>query len=492
MSKARALFAAAVSAAITFGFGGAGAAVGESRLHPYPVWAERLPHAINQTHTLIQDERASNSEGGRLRVVLNSAASPTRAFDNTAHRQVILAASPPKTGCLSGFVYRDAKNGDGVCVTPEERAAAKQQNANSKQHTKSSGNCRTGFVWRDAWDGDAVCVTPAERSAAKAQNAMDARRSRYAGVAVPVTPAPPPSQTSQKVSVCKSGFVWRDAKDGDGVCVTPQERAAAKRQNANAPNNTLPTGNCKPGFVWRDAWNGDGVCVTPNERAAAKRQNARNEERSTGETPSPAAEPKPQPAKHTDDQPDTDQDADAGAQQKGNCKGSFVWRDPENNDFICVTRTERALAKQQNIEAARHTTESGRCHSGYVWRDAWDGDVICVTKSERTLAKAQNALHALRSKGDGDAEATHTNKHCKNGFVTRNAGKGDVVCVTREERKLAKLQNENGPNNAKSSGECRSGYVWRDAWDGDGVCVTPQERAEAKAQNARGSQNTAD
>jgi hypothetical protein len=37
--------------------------------------------------------------------------------------------------------------------------------------------------------------------------------------------------TSAEAALCKQGFVWRDAKDGDGVCVTPAERAEAKMQN---------------------------------------------------------------------------------------------------------------------------------------------------------------------------------------------------------------------------------------------------------------------
>ena len=41
---------------------------------------------------------------------------------------------------------------------------------------------------------------------------------------------------------CKSGYVWRDAKGGDGVCVTPAERTEAKAQNANARNNRRPGG----------------------------------------------------------------------------------------------------------------------------------------------------------------------------------------------------------------------------------------------------------
>ena len=59
---------------------------------------------------------------------------------------------------------------------------------------------------------------------------------------------------------CKPGYVWRDAKDGDGVCVTPAERAEAKAQNANAANNRKPGGGpygpntCRDGYVWREAF----------------------------------------------------------------------------------------------------------------------------------------------------------------------------------------------------------------------------------------------
>jgi hypothetical protein len=78
---------------------------------------------------------------------------------------------------------------------------------------------------------------------------------------------------------CKSGYVWRDARDGDGVCVTPAERAEAKAQNANAANNRRPGGGpygpntCRDGYVWREAFAGDVVCVTPFERDKAKTQN---------------------------------------------------------------------------------------------------------------------------------------------------------------------------------------------------------------------------
>jgi hypothetical protein len=87
---------------------------------------------------------------------------------------------------------------------------------------------------------------------------------------------------SADAALCKQGYVWRDAKDGDGICVTPAERAEAKKQNANARNNRQVGGGpygpntCRQGYVWREAFAGDVVCVTPYERSMAKRQNAQH------------------------------------------------------------------------------------------------------------------------------------------------------------------------------------------------------------------------
>ncbi|MCI0559122.1 MAG: hypothetical protein MN733_11550, partial [Nitrososphaera sp.] len=54
------------------------------------------------------------------------------------------------------------------------------------------------------------------------------------GIAVPLALA---LMVETAAAGCKPGYVWRDAQDGDGVCVTPAERAEAKAQNANAANN---------------------------------------------------------------------------------------------------------------------------------------------------------------------------------------------------------------------------------------------------------------
>jgi hypothetical protein len=88
-----------------------------------------------------------------------------------------------------------------------------------------------------------------------------------------------PANTVLAAAICEQGYVWRDAADGDGVCVTPEEREIAKLQNASATNNRQKGGGaygpntCRQGYVWREAFSGDVACVTPHERSEAQRQN---------------------------------------------------------------------------------------------------------------------------------------------------------------------------------------------------------------------------
>lgn len=98
----------------------------------------------------------------------------------------VLAAPPdlpygPDT-CLQGFVWREARTGDTVCVTPDVRARTLQENSTPTLNREPNGGaygpdtCLQGFVWREAFDGDTICVTPAERTQTKADNAAAASR----------------------------------------------------------------------------------------------------------------------------------------------------------------------------------------------------------------------------------------------------------------------------------------------------------------------------
>ena len=97
---------------------------------------------------------------------------------------VITAASAADYGpdtCLNGFVWRDARPGDHVCVTPGTRAQAAADNRAASARRNPAGpygpdTCINGFVWREAYPGDHVCVTPPTRSQAAADNAAAADR----------------------------------------------------------------------------------------------------------------------------------------------------------------------------------------------------------------------------------------------------------------------------------------------------------------------------
>ncbi len=102
-------------------------------------------------------------------------------------------------------------------------------------------------------------------------------------------------------SVCKPGFVWREAGPDDYVCVTPAERDRARDENRLA-SSRIDKGSkqryCQKGYVWREAYAGDKVCVTAKRREDVKLENASARARTAGVTskgnsvsrPSPSAQ----------------------------------------------------------------------------------------------------------------------------------------------------------------------------------------------------------
>ena len=89
--------------------------------------------------------------------------------------------------------------------------------------------CRSGFVWREAFQGDLACVTPEMRTQAAADNAQaDDRREPGGGASGPNT--------------CKSGYVWREARPGDVVCVTPDVRDQTRQDNQEAASRRVGAG----------------------------------------------------------------------------------------------------------------------------------------------------------------------------------------------------------------------------------------------------------
>ncbi len=89
---------------------------------------------------------------------------------------------------------------------------------------------------------------------------------------------PAPQPLPYGPDTCKPGFVWRDAIPGDHVCVKPNRRTKAAKENAIAGSRVDPAGaygpnSCKVGFVWRSAYSGDVVCVTAARRTQVRKEN---------------------------------------------------------------------------------------------------------------------------------------------------------------------------------------------------------------------------
>jgi len=85
---------------------------------------------------------------------------------------------------------------------------------------------------------------------------------------------------------CKSGYVWREAIANianDHVCVRPESREQAKRDNArqrsriSRTDRTYGPDTCIQGYVWRQVVPSDHVCVTPQIREQTRLENSQFE-----------------------------------------------------------------------------------------------------------------------------------------------------------------------------------------------------------------------
>jgi hypothetical protein len=83
--------------------------------------------------------------------------------------------------CIQGYVWREATRDDHVCVTPQTRQQAWNDNAQQDARRAGSGpygyeTCKQGYVWREATQDDKVCVTPATRDQAHYDNSQARQR----------------------------------------------------------------------------------------------------------------------------------------------------------------------------------------------------------------------------------------------------------------------------------------------------------------------------
>ena len=92
-------------------------------------------------------------------------------------------------------------------------------------------------------------------------------------------PLPSKGAIPSTASTCSPGYVWREARPNDLVCVTPGSRARVAEENRTASTRVQPGGGaygpntCRGGYVWREAFSGDLVCVNPEIRTLVAQEN---------------------------------------------------------------------------------------------------------------------------------------------------------------------------------------------------------------------------
>lgn len=169
---------------------------------------------------------------------------------------LLLAAWPLEAfaqECDDDFVYREAFPGDYVCVTPDTRRQAAEDNAAAATRYASGAadTCKPEYVWRDAFENDRTCVHWLARETALDENRLAPMRRTPGSVLV----------ANGSAHVCKNDFVWRLASPTDFVCAPPEARQRVAQENAEAQEHTGSM-TCKSGFVWREALPNDYVCVS--------------------------------------------------------------------------------------------------------------------------------------------------------------------------------------------------------------------------------------
>lgn len=91
---------------------------------------------------------------------------------------ILIPMGPLSDNCAAGFVWREARSSDHVCVPPAARDRVREENRVARQFrdNQTISLCIAGYVWREAFPGDQACVTPAARGLAAEENRLGGSR----------------------------------------------------------------------------------------------------------------------------------------------------------------------------------------------------------------------------------------------------------------------------------------------------------------------------
>lgn len=102
----------------------------------------------------------------------------TKATTGAPMPIMIIPIGTISDNCAPGYVWREARPSDHVCVTPAARDRVKVENHFARNYRDTEGvyGCKAGYVWREAYSGDRTCVSPAARDLAAGENRLGPQR----------------------------------------------------------------------------------------------------------------------------------------------------------------------------------------------------------------------------------------------------------------------------------------------------------------------------
>ncbi|WP_115787047.1 PASTA domain-containing protein [Arthrobacter silvisoli] len=117
-----------------------------------------------------------------------------------------------------------------ISQNPAAGGTAEKGSTVSVEIARAADKCQPGYVYRRVTPDDKVCVTPASAAQVLEDNAASTQSARK----------PNPPGGPYGINTCLQGFVWRDAYDGDQVCVTGETRTRTKQENDEAALHSAP------------------------------------------------------------------------------------------------------------------------------------------------------------------------------------------------------------------------------------------------------------
>jgi len=133
-----------------------------------------------------------------------------------------------------------------------------------------------------------------------------------------------------------------------------------------------------------------------------------------------------------------------------------------------IGRLQAALPAGASLQVTRHDDQAvimvgdgsslsdPRCISGYVWRQAGPNDLVCVTPAVRAQTAAENR-----------------------DWPTHVVSQTVTTCATY----ICRMNGGHTASVLPQKYPCRIGFVYREAFAGDYVCVTPAAHAQALSDN---------